>query len=178
MTIRFLLAALLMAVTFAGAYSQEKGAFGSTTIDLGVVVTDIEKSAKFYKEALGFEEVKGFGVPAGFAADAGLTAGKPLSIRVFVLGEGANATKIKLMQIEGVAPKKSENQFIHSQTGFRYLTIFVNDTTAAMAKLTKSGVKPIAKTPIQIPEAIAKDTFLTIVQDPDGNLVELVGPKK
>lgn len=178
MLMRFLLAALVMTVTLGSAKAQDKGPFGSTTIDLGVVVTDIEKAAKFYKEALGFEEVKGFGVPADFAADAGLTAKKPLSIRVFVLGEGANATKIKLMQIEGVTPKKSENQFIHSQTGFRYLTIFVTDTTAAMEKLTKAGVKPIAKTPIQIPEAIAKDTFLTIVQDPDGNLVELVGPKK
>jgi hypothetical protein len=29
-----------------------------------------------------------------------------------------------------------------------------------------------------IPETIAKDLYLTIVQDPDGNLVELVGPKK
>jgi hypothetical protein len=47
-----------------------------------------------------------------------------------------------------------------------------------MEQLKKAGVKPIAKTPIMIPETIAKDLYLTIVQDPDGNLVELVGPKK
>ena len=158
--------------------AQEKSAFSSATIDLGVVVTDIEKAAKFYTEAIGFKELKGFDVPADFAADAGLTAKKALSIRVFVLGEGHGATKIKLMQIEGVKPKKSENEFIHSQTGFRYLTIIINDTTAAMEQLKKAGVKPIAKTPIMIPETIAKDLYLTIVQDPDGNLIELVGPKK
>ncbi len=158
--------------------AQEKSAFASATIDLGVVVSDIEKAAKFYTTAVGFKEVKGFSVPAEFAANAGLTAKKSLEIRVFILGEGPGATKLKLMQIEGVKPKKSENEFIHSQTGFRYLTISINDTSAAMEKLKQAGVKPIAQTPILIPETIAKDLFLTIVQDPDGNLVELVGPKK
>ncbi len=176
-----MLAFMLCAIFGANAatlLAQEKSAFSSATIDLGVVVTDIEKAAKFYTEAIGFKELKGFDVPADFAADAGLTAKKALSIRVFVLGEGPGATKLKLMQIEGVKPKKSDNEFIHSQTGFRYLTIMINDTTAAMEQLKKAGVKPIAKTPIMIPETIAKDLYLTIVQDPDGNLVELVGPKK
>ena len=178
MKTRLFLAAVVGLFAFGAVHAQEKGAFGSTTIDLGVVVTDIEKSAKFYKDAIGFKEVKGFGVPADFAGDAGLTSKKPLDIRVFVLGEGDTATKIKLMQVEGVNPRKSDNQFIHSQTGFRYLTIIVNDTNAAMERLKKAGVKPIAKTPILIPPSIVKDTYLTIVQDPDGNLVELVGPKK
>lgn len=165
-----------------GAANQGETAsdFANTTIDLGIVVTDIEKSAKFYKEALGFKEVNGFSVPGDFAAEAGLIdpkLGKPLNIRVFVLGEGAGATKIKLMQIEGANPKLSDNATIHSQTGFRYLTIAIKDTTKAMARLEKAEVKPIAKTPAAIPESIAKGLFLTIVRDPDGNLVELVGPK-
>ncbi|MSR30842.1 MAG: bleomycin resistance protein [Gemmataceae bacterium] len=173
-----LAAALALLQTVVLAAAEEKSAFANATIDLGIVVTDINKAAKFYTEAVGFKEVKGFGVPGPFAADAGLTESKPLEIRVFVLGDGPGATKIKLMQVEGTKPRKSDNEYIHSQTGFRYLTIFVNDTTAAVDRLKNAGVKPIAKTPLQIPEEIAPNTFLTIVRDPDGNFVELVGPKK
>jgi lactoylglutathione lyase len=120
--------------------------------------------------------VKGFSVPGAFCEDAGLTDGKPLTIRVFVLGEGESATKLKLMQLAGA--KKNDNQFITNEYGFRYLTIFVSDTTAAMERLTKAGIKPLGKGPVAIPKEIAPSTFLTVVRDPDGNLVELVGPKK
>lgn len=157
-----------------------KPEFANPTIDLGTVVTDIEKSAKFYTEAIGFKELPGFTVPGDFAGEAGLTdpkLDKPIKIRVFVLGEGPGATKLKLMQIEGAKPRLSDNENIHSQTGFRYLTLSITDTNKAMARLEKAGVKPIAKSPAAIPESIAKGIYLTIVKDPDGNFVELVGPK-
>src|SRR5262245_2604281 len=105
---------------------QQAGEFARTTIDLGVVVNDVQKSAKFYTEAVGFKEVQGFEVSADLAGDAGLTDKQPLKIRVFTLGEGESATKLKLMQVGH--PKHSDNHFIHSQTGFRYLTVFVKDT--------------------------------------------------
>jgi catechol 2,3-dioxygenase-like lactoylglutathione lyase family enzyme len=152
-------------------------AFARTTIDLGTVVTDLEKSVRFYTEVVGFTEVTGFDVPADMATDAGLTDGKPLSIRVLVLGTGPEATKLKLMQVKGTAPRTGDTEFIHSHTGFRYLTIFVTDTEAAVARLAKHGVKPLAKSPVAIPESIAPGQFLTCLRDPDGNIVELVGPK-
>ena len=34
--------------------------FSSQTIDLGVVVTDIDKSLEFYKDVVGFSEKDGF----------------------------------------------------------------------------------------------------------------------
>ena len=116
-------------------------------------------------------------MPAAFAKDVGLTSAQ-LDVHILVLGKGENATKLKLMQLKGVETKKSDNSFIHSQTGFRYLTIYINDTTAALARLDKAGVKPIAKTPAEIPKEIAPGAWLTIIRDPDGNLIELAGPKK
>jgi catechol 2,3-dioxygenase-like lactoylglutathione lyase family enzyme len=153
-----------------------KSEFASTTIDLGVVVADVEKSVKFYTEAIGFKEIKGFSVPGDFCADAGLTDRKPLDIRVLVLGDGPTATKIKLMQVAGT--KKGETGLVHSQLGYRYLTLHVNDTDAALARLKKAGVTPAGKSPVPLPEGFPKGIFLTVVPDPDGNLVELVGPKK
>ena len=159
------------------AEPQADSSFARTTIDLGTVVSDLEASVRFYKDVVGFREIAGFEVPADMATDAGLTDGKPLSIRVLVLGDGPEATKLKLMQVQGTTPRKGDTEFIHSRTGFRYLTIFVRDTDAALARLARHGVKPLAKSPVVIPETIAPGLLLTCIRDPDGNIVELVGPK-
>ncbi len=153
--------------------------FPRTTIDLGCVVANLDASVRFYTEGIGFREVKGFEVPADLARDAGLTDSKPLAVRVLVLGEGNDATKLKLMQVADTAPRTGDTDFIHSHTGFRYLTIFVADTDAALERLAKLGVKPLAKSPVTLPESLAPaGTHLTCVRDPDGNLVELIGPRR
>jgi hypothetical protein len=82
------------------------------------------------------------------------------------------------MEVPGTKSKKSNNEYIHSQLGFRYLTIFVTDIGDAEARLKQAGVKPIAKTPKKLPKALSEDLHLIIVRDPDGNLVELLGPKR
>lgn len=171
------LASLAFVLAISGAARSQSG-FSSNTIDLGVVVTDIEKSVKFYTDVIGFKELPGFKVPAAFATDAGLTDGKELDIKVLVLGEGAGATKLKLMQVKGAKPVQSKQEVIESQTGFRYLTLSITDTAAAVERAAKAGAKPIAKGSLAIPQDIAPGLFLTIFKDPDGNFVELVGPKK
>ena len=173
-----LVAALLCPALSARA--AEPVAFPSATIDLGTCVSDVEKSVRFYTEGIGFREVPGFSVSADIAAAAGLTDSKPLTIRVLVLGEGPGATKLKLMQVAGTSPRGGDAEFIHSHTGFRYLTIMVSDTTAVLARLEKLGVKPIAKSPVSLPATLVPPggQFLTVVRDPDGNLVELIGPRK
>ena len=163
---------------FVPGEEPEVSPFASATIDLGVVVSNIEKSAAFYTDAIGLKELKGFDVEAGFATDAGLTDQQALSIRVFALGDDETATKLKLMQVPGVKSVASRSDTIHAQLGFSYITIFVTDTTAAMERLKKHGVKPLAKGPVPLPEGFPQGVFLTVVQDPDGNFVELVGPSK
>lgn len=166
------------AMTLSASMAAEpKNDFATSTIDVGVVVSNLGKSAKFYTEALGLKELPGFAVPADFCADAGLTDHQPLAIRVFALGDGDTATKIKLMEVPGVTSKKSDNTFIHSQLGNRYLTIRVTDTAAALARLKKAGVQPIAKGPVPLPAGLPAGMVLIVVRDPDGNPVELVGPK-
>jgi catechol 2,3-dioxygenase-like lactoylglutathione lyase family enzyme len=160
-----------------GEDKKAESAFSSETIDLGICVSNIEKSAEFYK-AIGFTEQEPFGVPADFAAEAGLTDRKPLKIRVFTLGKEKTATKIKLMQVEGTNPKASDNAFIHSQLGIRYLTVFVTDMNAAMDRLKKANVTALGRAPHPLPKGLPEGVFLTVFRDPDGNLIEFVGPKK
>jgi lactoylglutathione lyase len=179
---RFTLACFATILTFAALTLRSargaEGEFSSATIDLGVVTSDIAKSVKFYTEAIGFKELKGFSVGAEYAKDVGLTDGHKLDIHVLALGDEPTATKLKLMSLPGVDSKRKDQGFIHSTLGYSYITIHITDTTAALERLKKAGVKPIAKSPLPVPKDIAEGIFLTIVRDPDGNFIELVGPKK
>lgn len=174
--------ALLAVALTAGPFTSsqlkaEESNFSSATIDLGCVVSDIDKSVRFYTQAIGFKEISSFSVPGDYASRVGLTDGKELKIKVLKLGEGPGATSLKLMQIEGARSKQTDNTFIHSQLGFSYLTIHVKDTAKALKRLDRAGVKPIAKGSQELPRSLGSGVFLTLVRDPDGNFVELVGPK-
>ena len=145
--------------------------FSRPMIDLGCVVSDADAAVKFYTTAIGFKEVKGFSVGAEFATAVGLSDQKKLDVRVIKLGDGPGATQLKLLQITGDS-QKPKNDFIHSSLGFSYLSIYVKDMNAAMKRLESAGVKPVAD-PKPIPDT---PVALVLVRDPDGNLIELIGP--
>ncbi|MBS0204243.1 MAG: VOC family protein [Planctomycetes bacterium] len=143
-----------------------------------MVVSDIDKSLTFYKDVLGFQEVPGFKVPGQFAVDSGLANKLELDVHVLVLGTGEKATKLKLMQFKKSPGARVDNTFIHSSYGYRYLTLSVKDVNAAVARAEKHGAKPIAKCPVPLPEGFPAGLALANYRDPDGNLIELVGPWK
>lgn len=163
---------------FANQKTENESNFGSQTIDLGMVVSDLDKSLKFYKDVLGFTEGGGFKVPAQFAVDTGLANQLELDVHVLVLGQGETATKLKLMQFKASPGARVDNTFIHSSYGFRYLTIPVKNLNLAVETASKAGAKPIAKCPVPLPEGFPAGLALANYRDPDGNLVELVGPWK
>ena len=151
--------------------------FSSQTIDLGVVVTDIEKSLEFYKEVVGFTEGDGFDVTGDFPKKVGLTDGTPLKIHVLTLGENETATKLKLMQVSSPKPtRKIKQPYIHTLSGFSYLTIFVKDVDLVMSNAKKKGYKAYADSPQTLPKGLPQDICLLMLKDPDGNFVEIVGP--
>jgi catechol 2,3-dioxygenase-like lactoylglutathione lyase family enzyme len=150
--------------------------FPRETIDLGIVVSDVDKAVEFYTKAVGFKELPGFAGPAKTVGDAGLTDYQPLAVRVVALGDEPTGTRLKLMAVPGVKTKTADNQFIHSQYGYRYLTIRVSDMKAAVERLKKAGVQPVGKCPLALPDSLGKGIFLTVFRDPDGNFLEFVGP--
>ncbi len=158
--------------------AADAGPFARTTVDLGVVVSDLDQSAKFYTEVVGFKEVKGFNVPATMGADSGLTdGGEPVTIRVFKLGDDETATKLKLMQFHKAKSKASDEQYIHSTLGYSYITIFVKDVAPTEKRARAAGHKPLAKSPTPLPKGFPEGIYLMVIRDPDGNVVEIVGPK-
>ena len=148
--------------------------FSSGSIDIGIVVKDVEKTAKFYSEAIGLREVEGFNVPKETGKRFGLTDGdEPLNVRVFVLGDEPNSAKLKVMSFPSKRGKKSSQKFIHSTLGFSYLTIFVEDMTDSLNRLKKAGVKLLGETPARLGDS---SRYITVFKDPDGNYFELIGP--
>jgi catechol 2,3-dioxygenase-like lactoylglutathione lyase family enzyme len=177
---RTLLSVLLLLTAVAVLSANRNAApadFQRTTIDLGVNVGDLDASADFYANVIGFTEVEGFNVTADFCTAAGLTDGQPLTVRVFVLGEEESATRLKLMEIPEVETKQSDNAYVHSQLGYRYVTIMVDDMNATLERLRAGGGEPLADGPVLIGDDPSGD-YLIVVRDPDGNLIELIGPKK
>ena len=172
-----LLASLLACalVSPASVNAQEIG-FSKTTIDFGIVVSDLEKSLAFYTDVVGFTRAGNFTVKPQVANDAGLTKiSKPLVVEMLKLGDDAGATTLKLMQIPDAKQQKPAQGTIHASLGMSYMTVFVTDTTAALARAAKHGVKPLKKGPVDLGGG---KMYLTLVKDPDGNFVELVGPLK
>jgi lactoylglutathione lyase len=148
--------------------------FSKPTIDIGIVARDVDKSAKFYTEALGLKEIEGFSAPAELGKKIGLVDNHPLKVRVFVTDEIEGATRIKLMSFPEAMGTLPDRSYIHSTLGINYLTLFVDDMDQALARLKKAEAKLLGETPV----SLGGKTQLVVVRDPDGNFIELIGPTK
>ena len=165
-----------MIVVTATVTSQDgaakKPVFSRSTFDLGIVVSDLDKAAKFYVDVVGMTEVKGFAAPANVATAFGLTDNQPVVVRRFVMEDVEDAPSLKLMAFPEAPGAKPDQRFIHSTLGFSYLTLFVNDMDAVVERAEKAEVKLLGQTPAKA----GGNNYLTVYQDPDGNFIELIGP--
>ena len=164
----------LLAVLFLTSCASSSN-FASGTIDYGIVVADIDKSVKFYK-SLGFVEAATFEVPKEVTGDAGLLDYKKVKIHVMKLAGHEKATSVKLMQVSG-SHKKQDQAYIDSTYGMSYQTIFVKDMNPVLKSLEQNNIKIMAKGPVDLTPVGFAPNYLTCVRDPDGNIIEFVGPK-
>ena len=95
-----------------------------------------------------------------------------------MLGDGTTATKLKLSSVPDHKAKSGDSGPVPAQYGYRYITLHIADQNAAIARLKKAGVEPLGEGAVALPKSLAEGVYLTCVRDPDGNLIELVGPKK
>ena len=163
---------LVEVATLAQEDAADKSIFTKNTFDLGIVVSDLEQSAKFYTDVVGMTEVKGFTAPANVATSFGLTDNQPVVVRRFVMADVKDAPSLKLMAFPGVPVAKPDQRFIHSTLGFSYLTLFVKDMDAAVERAKKANVTLLGQTPAKV----GGNNFLTVYRDPDGNFIEVIGP--
>ena len=147
--------------------------FSSGLIGVGVVTKDITKSLDFYINVIGMTKVGEFDVDENFGKISGLTDGIAFHVDVLKLQDNPEANQWKLMSFkkEGSHPMP---EYIHDDTGMQYITINVNSLDPVLKRIKKNNVKLLGETPVPLGE---KDHFV-LVQDPDGTIIELIGPLK
>ena len=151
--------------------AEANEAFSSETIHVGVVVSDLEASLRFYQEVIGMQRVSGFEVEGDLARRLGLTDGLTLTVEVLQLGTGETATQWKVMSFgDRAAPQ--ENAFIDNHTGMQYITLFVNDLSVVIARLESHHVEMLGETPTPLSDG----RHFVLIQDPDETFIELIGP--
>ena len=145
--------------------------FSSGLIGVGVVTLDIEKSLDFYLHVIGMTKVGEFDVDENFGKISGLTDGIAFHVDVLKLQDSPDANQWKLMSFnkDGSHPIP---KYIHDDTGMQYITINVNSLEPFLKRIKKHNVKLLGDTPVPLGE---KDHFV-LVQDPDGTIIELIGP--
>lgn len=170
----FALLGLALAVALPARAAESTGEFTKPTIDIGLVVKDADRTAAFLTNAIGFKELSSFPVSVELGRKIGLIEGHAIQIRVFALEDAEQATRLKVLAFPNASSKVPDQQTIHSTLGLSYLTLFVKDTDRALERLRAAKVSPLGETPLDL----GGGTYITVVRDPDGNFIELIGPKK
>jgi len=119
-------------------------------MDLGVFVSDIQASLRFYQETLGMEK----------------EGESPMPIGMMHRLKFGNSV-FKLIDPKEAPPKGPSG--MTAQLGFRYVTFQVKNLSEVCAVLKEKGVK------FSIPETeLMPGVRIAMVKDPDGNTVEFV----
>jgi len=119
-------------------------------LDLGILVSDINASLKFYQQTLGLEKVGETKLPFGLMHR--LSFGNSF---------------FKLIDPLKVPPKGPTG--LVAQLGFRYVTLPVTNISEICGALNEKGIA------FSVPETeLIPGVRIAMVEDPDGNIVEFV----
>jgi catechol 2,3-dioxygenase-like lactoylglutathione lyase family enzyme len=123
------------------------------SLDLGMLVSDIQASLHFYRDLLGLKFIEE--LPVWFGT-------------MYRLRFGSSDFKL-------IAPTQQPPKGIlglEAQLGFRYITFVIKNLSQVCAELKRQGVE------FAIPEKEARPGVrIAMVKDPDGNIVEFVERK-
>ncbi len=145
--------------------------FSSKLIGIGVVVADLNRSIDFYVNGIGMVKTGSFTINEDFGKRSGLTNGVPVSVTMLKLENSPEANEWKLMSF-GKKATHPQQKFIQDDTGMQYITIQVKSLKPIIERLKQQKVTFLGTTPTPL----SKDAHFVLVQDPDGNFVELIGP--
>lgn len=163
---------LLLAITQINKIMAQSE-FSSNLIGVGIVATDIDKSLDFYLHVIGMKKVGEFDVDQTFGRVSGLTGGVAFHVDVLKLEDSPEANQWKLMSFNR-KPGHSLPKYIQDDTGMQYITIMVKRLEPFLERIEKHQVKLLGDTPVPLND---NDHFV-LIQDPDGTIIELIGPLK
>lgn len=174
---RKLVLVMSIAIALCSCKTESKSQFSSATVDVGIVVKNAEESVAFYRDVIGMTQKNIVTVPKLAVGDAGLADYKTAKIYFMTLDASKKATTVKIMSFTGKHEKQNQ-KYVDSTYGISYLTIFVKDADALVARLKEQNIKILNKGPVSLKPLGFAPNFLIVIKDPDGNFIELIGPMK
>jgi glyoxylase I family protein len=122
-------------------------------IDLGIICKDVEGMLAFYRDTLGLPLEATIPMPRG---------GTMHRLKV---GDSI----VKIIELEAQPPAEAVPGGIWAATGYRYWTITVSSLTEAVSTCREAGRKIVIE-----PQEVRSGVTIAVVEDPDGNWVELL----
>jgi len=150
---------------------EDASEFPLGSIQIGVITSDLQKAIDFYTKVIGMTKTGGFSVDEAFAAKSGLSGGVPFDVTVLKLKDDPEAAEWKLMSF-GKEATHPPQKYIQDDIGIQYVTIFVKSMKPFLERIKEHNVELIEETPTFLEDG----RQFVLVQDPDGNFVELIGP--
>ena len=133
---------------------------------IGLVVSDIDRSEKFYTEIVGMENSGGFELSKEWSAEAGMSDNRPFAVRTYRMNDNPAATTLKLAHFDKIDARPHPSG-INKESGVNYLTFYYDDLEGVRERIAKAGIKIVG-------EVEGEGYALVIIRDPDGIFIELV----
>ena len=150
--------------------SSNPASVSAQTSHIGLCVTDLERSLRFYCDGLGFTKVLSYELDDTMmpGLDKGLEVASPVAVTSqFVELDGL---KIELLAYRSPAPS-GEPSSSRGTIGMTHMSFYVDDVDAAAARLVECGGTIIESTRVSL------GIEIVFLADPDGSRVELMAPK-
>jgi catechol 2,3-dioxygenase-like lactoylglutathione lyase family enzyme len=127
---------------------------------LGLCVSDLARSRRFYEELLGFEVERELHPPDDPSSTL-LRLPKPLGMTALYLRRDCLVLEL-LHFASGTAPARER---VMNEPGLTHVSVSVDDVDAVCARVTEYGGEVVADTNIGV---------AIFIRDPDGQLLELL----
>jgi predicted enzyme related to lactoylglutathione lyase len=122
-------------------------------IDIGIITRQPEAMMAFYQQLLGLPLEATIPMPGGG------------TMRRLKVGDSV----VKIIDTEPEPPADAVPGGIRAATGYRYWTIHISGLTEALQEIKEAGHKILVG-----PKVIREGVTIAMVEDPDGNWVELL----
>lgn len=146
--------------------------FRNPAISIGVVVEDLQKSIDFYTQVIGMTKTGEFSVPVEQCKEMGLTDSYQLDVTILKPIDSETSSEWKLMSL-GTKPQHPKQKYMSDDTGIQYVTLFVKEIQPILDRAKSHNVKILSGQP----SVLGDGKKFLLLQDPDGNFLEIIGQK-
>jgi len=105
-----------------------------------------------------------------FGRRSGLSGGEPFKVAILQLIDGPENTQWKVLSFNK-KPTHKKPKYIQDDNGVQYVTIYVKNMDPFLERIKANNVKLLGETPTECCEG----KRFVLIQDPDGNFIELIG---